>query len=1320
MILLSICIGVPLLVLYPFMFFGQIFNSRLSFHLSVDIEDYKTCDKDYEKFIVDEPRKNIALHKFYIWNVTNPADVMQKGYKPLMVEAGPYAYEKKTYKYDVSFDTNSSSTTVSFKEYSVLEEVTNQVACERMYYRMGNADVTLTDPCADGACLCQSHSDIVTVVNPLFLKLLYEESPAAVLALFSVEVFSTIKDLLLGPFLEAVNAYLVNRAYQEIYEFRRYYHGGTLLQIEAKNITSREDFNASSTFIGYFRNVYTGDKSCGLDDYNLPCSFTGAYDNFQYQMSDVGGITLTRDEYLPVINLFNASYNSSLLDMDIGFPRWIALCKYYNYIPFGAAEGIISVTSAEIEAYISQLTADAVLYAANSNTTTSSSRMLVLIKSVAYWVGTSILGTNLATYKDMTLEEFRTTHEPVVCAPNGLKCVWQYGYMNHYHASEVFVSTRVMTQLIDLITAVNTNPVSIFYVSNGIMFYNAFQYCYKVHFPATSAEDLSCMDYANTYDDGLTNQPASLWAVAQGISTVDKVEMVTKYSANNETVKLKYLHHSCNFSTLLYTVYRNATSFHQHFVVRFLNRFKDPTFSHDFTVGKEEEIAYAQFGGGYATHALVGVRACNSFTRDSMWKFGTSGFYTSLIELSSWAITTGFPTYYITDPADAKVLLTALSQRNNDGVRFRSHIIDIGTTFFGNGFYYENGVGDLGDITFTSEANRGNFSCPVDPVATNRQACSILQTNYTSSAVLCTYLDETLYKVCRKLVITGNKWIDNCEKYQTSMTSPILGISCDKIGVFGKVHPYSKSIGNILFQMLYSLTLDLRIKAGLWCPQFDGCQFTWGGMFTTSTVERVLFQGFTDPGVLRFLNMKHETDDISFRCASNSKDQCGVEILHCDKSGIIMTLPSGGEKLLSYDGTPKDEFFAPYLEVVASDSEMIWRYGRNVSAVRRAREVAADNSKSVVRVFNPIWAAFPAWNTNDTGFIKYYQCQKRLLMGPPLLYKSCVDKLDTGRVDIKTALNILAFQGNESIYLMNHKGKMSVGGSSTQFLQNEAELWQGFYVYPYLYDGLTKGAAYDALKAPVLFNKQYGVKLTLSQDFFTFDFEKNKFSTLPITDGPLRRNFTKTLETVSRRFTETETTWDALTELSEAFDSFGMPHDIPKGMASLERSTGMPFYIGTPHCYGNEDWGGLEFGHVAGYSPYRLAHRTFLDYDPVSGQSIIQALRHQLHVRVERNALFLNAFSSQERCVPPTKSFSGGTGYGCFSYIPLYWYEDARVVDTDVYFRRNDHFLTRPARSAMVLTIGIVLTLLLLLSGTCLCISEQFNRKKFLSRVYVD
>lgn len=263
MILLGICIGVPLLVLYPFMFFGQIFNSRMAFHLVKDIEDYRTCDKDYVRFIVDEPKKNIALHKFYIWNVTNPADVMQKGYKPLLVESGPYGYEKKTYKYDVSFDTNSSSTTVSFKEYSVLEEVSNQEACERMYYRMGNADVALEDPCADGACYCQSHSDIVTVVNPLFLKLLYEESPAEVLALFSVEVFSTIKDLLLGPFLEAVNAYLVNRAYQEIYEFRRYYQGGVLLESAFKNITSRESFNATSTFTGYFREGYTGTTAVG-------------------------------------------------------------------------------------------------------------------------------------------------------------------------------------------------------------------------------------------------------------------------------------------------------------------------------------------------------------------------------------------------------------------------------------------------------------------------------------------------------------------------------------------------------------------------------------------------------------------------------------------------------------------------------------------------------------------------------------------------------------------------------------------------------------------------------------------------------------------------------------------------------------------------------------------------------------------------------------------------------------------------------------------------------------------------------------------------
>jgi hypothetical protein len=58
--------------------------------------------------------------------------------------------------------------------------------------------------------------------------------------------------------------------------------------------------------------------------------------------------------------------------------------------------------------------------------------------------------------------------------------------------------------------------------------------------------------------------------------------------------------------------------------------------------------------------------------------------------------------------------------------------------------------------------------------------------------------------------------------------------------------------------------------------------------------------------------------------------------------------------------------------------------------------------------------------------------------------------------------------------------------------------------------------------------------------------------------------------------------------------------------------------------------------------------------------------------------MFPNAFSSQQRCIVPTNIFAASSGYGCFTYVPLLWFEDARTVDTETFFRFYDHYYSRP------------------------------------------
>lgn len=67
-----------------------------------------------------------------------------------------------------------------------------------------------------------------------------------------------------------------------------------------------------------------------------------------------------------------------------------------------------------------------------------------------------------------------------------------------------------------------------------------------------------------------------------------------------------------------------------------------------------------------------------------------------------------------------------------------------------------------------------------------------------------------------------------------------------------------------------------------------------------------------------------------------------------------------------------------------------------------------------------------------------------------------------------------------------------------------------------------------------------------------------------------------------------------------------------------------------------------------------------------------------MNVRIEASALFPNAFSSQQRCIAPSKTYAFGTGYGCFAYVPIYWFEEARLISREEFYQTYDHYYTRP------------------------------------------
>ena len=183
------------------------------------MDDFYLCNDKYKDFIYDEQPSSVKLLSFYVFNVTNPLDVIRRGYKPALVETGPYGYTRKTYKYDIYFEAYDSRT-VSFKEYTVLEEVDDPLACEEMFYRLDRNNLLNGDPCDGGVCQCKNPRSPVLTVNPAFLNLIWKEGPHILLSQWSIEVYETIKYNMEILFPEAVKAHLIATAMEEIYQFR--------------------------------------------------------------------------------------------------------------------------------------------------------------------------------------------------------------------------------------------------------------------------------------------------------------------------------------------------------------------------------------------------------------------------------------------------------------------------------------------------------------------------------------------------------------------------------------------------------------------------------------------------------------------------------------------------------------------------------------------------------------------------------------------------------------------------------------------------------------------------------------------------------------------------------------------------------------------------------------------------------------------------------------------------------------------------------------------------------------------------------------------
>jgi len=1248
-----------------------------------------------------------------------------------MAETGPYGFVKYTYKYDVSFDNLKNSNEVTFKEYSILRESTDSASCEDMYFRM-DRNYLQENPCKGGSCKCKSLDSKIVTVNSLFLKTQWQETADSLLSRFSLDAFVEVRRLLLGgPFISAVKAHLVVRAFKDVYNFRQ--------QMQSVHLLNTAFATLRKTLSVAQISRLTTDSvpsTCGLGVYSIyVCPFS-IYSNVLYVQSLNNDISKATD-YPSVQALLTVSNaDISFLNAEVGLPRWLSICWWQGKLDFNVPAGFVTVTASEVAAIYSALIDSFALkafgpgYSANQRIGTARVVDTITTFLAANWIK-PYLGSALTK---LAKSEFMHVATPVVCSATGLRCVWQLAYLRSHSGFNFSVSSGLVDSLIDLQTERATNPNSFYKDLNGAPWYNSYLYCTQVY-GRTLENDISCSNLQYTLDDALYSRPAGLWAQDKGVSTINFTAAIHSFKQQSAAVRHYYFLFACNISSLLYEVYPNATNFHDNYVVDYFNVYfasnvgqaDNAPFNHTFKVGDWEDFGLAQWGGGFITYALERVRTTNQIIRDGMWRYGREDFYSTLVEYSSWALLQGYPNAFIYSISDARVLLGKLASADDDGFEFRRHISSAGTTFIGDGSHFVNGVGDAGDLAFTQEYNRADFRCDDNPA--NKAACDILAANFTSSSTNC-YVVEALYSQClRQSKFIQDNWIavGNCLNFETTISSPSNGIKCDDYSIFGVKHPYVKSRGNIVFKMMYSYALKLQLLNGLWCSNSDSCSYEEGGLFVTTTLRKYLFDGYTEPSILKYLNLKHQQNNISFQCKKQPFDSCGLQRYSCSDDGVVMNLPLNQSVLLRYNSLPKDEYFAPYFEIVGETGEMLWPFSSNSSKAVRAQllhdfEATPVQSNStnatvtILRVQNPFFALYPAWNTADKPFLKEYQCHFRLFGGLPGRFPSCEDTLFTGRDLVNKSLSLIKFHGNTSIYGLDRPMPVNGSSSNSQFPMS---LWNGFSSFPYTYLGSSGGADYVSMKRMYRFVKQHALNLLLSQDPLQFQFQRDITLSIPLpTFGGVAPSKSYSLSV--RRFAESAESWNNIRRLGTPRDSNGMPYNIPVGMASLETFVGFPLYVGTPHQYGNKKWGGIEYTLVLGLAPNDYSQRSYVDYDPVTGKALRDVVRQQVEIRVEANALLPALFQSQDRCIPPTRLFAGRSGFGCFTYLPVLWFEDSRSVKFDSFSKLYKHFYNRPGRGRLLGIWGIALGLVLLIWGTMLFISESYKRMKFQQRVYVD
>jgi hypothetical protein len=949
-------------------------------------------------------------------------------------------------------------------------------------------------------------------------------------------------------------------------------------------------------------------SSCGLSIYGAtgcPWYASTIFKTLR-ESKDYRNATTSDIPYASVSTILRQNSSISFLNETIGFPKWIAVGVYLGVIDFIFSKGSAMITTEELYDIYLDMRTEVATMSFGSNPTTN---QLLGTKLMLHAISQHIQDNWIEEYKNATTflvySEWKSTSNEVRCSILGHTCVWQWGAVSHL--SDFTMTNTAMLSIIDRAKKLNTNPASLYYDGNSASIYDSYMYCQKVLIPNIEPND--CMDIDDAEQGATVTFPAGLASGAENIDQSNATLIKLNYAKKSTTEKNQFIYLGCNISYLMHEVYRNKTTFHDEFVIRYLNKYKYPTYSHNFTVGNWEELGYSQWGGGYVTYALESVFSIYNLKRAGMWYIGDAEYYRKIPEYYSWAITNGHPYLNISNITHVTMLLNSLTRDDEVGVELRHHIMYRATTLIGDNTFQYTDMWYTNEYAYVSEFKQGNFSCyenkELNPI------CQILQTSDESSASQCLFIETEIYEVCSLRVIgtktrSASNWVTNCNIFQ-----PTGDFTCNTVKLFDDNHPVLSKRGLIVEKMMVSFVIDIIMKDNLWCANSITCQFKQSGLFTTISVNQLLFDGYTDASYLKYLDIKYSSKNFTIECLENSYDSCGKKNYYCSyESGIKIKL-TNEELVLNSNSLPFQKFYVERFYHF-NYSYFLWPEDNNITLALEAQSLIKEQPNSIYSMLNPYYALYPAWDNTSSAnepFLKHYQCQGRYLYGPPSLYNSCITTVNTGKRDLSQVSNVEKFNGNATLFQYSSDSVgILVNGTINE--QLPPGLWDSFRLYPYSYRGNRKGADYyTSVSNPTFFNPIHALRLEMTQtEIESWDKVQRIFPTFQTV---FNENKSLTYFILSRRFQEDYSSWRPY-ESNYSRDSYGMEYDVPVAMSSVERLAGYPIFIGTPHNYGNVLWGGTEYLQINGLNPVSQEHRSYIDFDPVTGKVLRRASRQQV------------------------------------------------------------------------------------------------------------